>query len=340
MYFAPYISVAKRKAKAEKKIKQLRKKNPGILPINIEGKLLAKTWWGKSWNQNLERYSDYRNRLERGRSYVRHNSVLDLQIEPGKVSSLVMGSGSTPYKVMVKIDKIGNLQWGRIRKQCEGKLKSLTDLLQGKISKSLSDILLAQNKGLFPSPAEIHFSCSCPDGAYMCKHVAAVLYGVGARLDNDPTMFFTLRQVIVDDLLEQAIEGRTKSLLAKSKEQSSRILQESELSNVFGIEFDEKIDPVSNKKKSVPNKTSQLKMVKKGRSTKAKKTSQADIVEQLIRGSQQGIRTAEIRDKSGIPVTDIYKIVAKLKRQQKIQAKFHGVYIATPGVVVDKKTIR
>ncbi|TFG38070.1 MAG: hypothetical protein E4H46_00495, partial [Desulfobacterales bacterium] len=185
-----YVSVAEKKAKAEKKLKQLRKKNPDIQPVVIEGNILARTWWGKSWNQNLERYADYDNRIGRGRSYVRHGAVLDLKIDTGKVTALVQGSTSRPYEVEIKIQAISQANWSAIKKQCEGQLKSLQDLLAGKFPKILADIFFAKEKGLFPSPQAISFDCSCPDWASMCKHVAAALYGIGARFDEDPSLFF------------------------------------------------------------------------------------------------------------------------------------------------------
>ncbi|MBW2612824.1 MAG: hypothetical protein JRE12_10775, partial [Deltaproteobacteria bacterium] len=112
--FARYVSVGEKRAKALKKLKQLRKKNPNIEPVVVEGRTLAKTWWGKAWNNNLERYADYANRIGRGRSYIRHRAVLDLQIEPGKVTALVQGSRAKPYSVSIKIRKLSKKTWREI----------------------------------------------------------------------------------------------------------------------------------------------------------------------------------------------------------------------------------
>ncbi|MEA3333406.1 MAG: hypothetical protein U9Q58_07400, partial [Pseudomonadota bacterium] len=184
-----YVSVAEKKAKAAKKLKQLRKKRPDIKPVVIEGRTLAHTWWGKSWNRNLERYADFSNRIGRGRSYLRHGAVLDLKIESGKVISLVQGSTSRPYEIEITIKPISPALWASIKNQCRGELKSLQDLLAGRFPKGLGEIFFAQGEGLFPVPKEISFDCSCPDWASMCKHVAATLYGVGARFDEDPSLF-------------------------------------------------------------------------------------------------------------------------------------------------------
>jgi len=238
--FAPYVTVAEKRAKAARKLEQLKKKNNAIRPILIEGRAIARTWWGKSWNNNLERYADYSNRIGRGRSYVRHGAVLDLQIAPGGVRSLVQGSRSKPYSVDVKIKAIKKKIWQEIKSGCEGKLESIQELLGGKFPKALGEIFMAQGQGLFPTPREIEFNCSCPDWAYMCKHVAATLYGVGARLDEDPTLFFILRKVKQDDLIAQAIREGSRKLLKKAKKKSKRVIADTDLSEMFGIDIDEK----------------------------------------------------------------------------------------------------
>jgi len=237
--FAPYVSVAKKKAKADKKLKQLMKTNPNIKPVVITGSSIARTWWGKAWNVNLEKYADYSNRIGRGRSYVRHGSVLDLQIRSGEITSLVLGTASRPYSVKIKIENIKKEIWQQIKTFCEGKLDSLQDLLTGNFPKALGEIFSARGVGLFPSPNEIDFSCSCPDGAYMCKHIAATLYGVGARLDEEPGLFFKLRNAQIEDLIKQAISGKTEKLLKKAKNKTSRVIADGDLSSVFGIELEE-----------------------------------------------------------------------------------------------------
>jgi len=236
--FAPYVSVAEKREKAAKKLKRLQKSNPAVRPVLIQGSVLARTWWGKSWNKNLERYADYGNRIGRGRSYVRHGAVLDLQIRPGDVAALVQGSRSQPYLVNVHIRELAQGRWGAIKAACAGKLDSLPELLAGNFPRTLGEVFMVQGKGLFPAPAEIRFSCSCPDWASMCKHVAAVLYGIGARLDDEPGLFFTLRGVHVPDLISEAVADTTRDLLRKSEKKSRRILREADLGTVFGIELD------------------------------------------------------------------------------------------------------
>lgn len=233
--FPPYVSVAQKRARARRKLEQLKKKHPGIRPVVIEGTALVRTWWGKAWNNNLGKYADYENRVGRGRSYVRHGAVLDLQIKPGQVSALVQGSQGSPYTVVIKIKPVSEPVWKQIKAACEGQLASLQELLEGRFPKGLMELFTAKDSGLFPSPKEIEFKCSCPDWAYMCKHVAAVLYGIGTRLDEDPSLFFVLRKVKMEDLITQAVREKSEKLLNQAKKKTSRVIDDADLGDVFGI---------------------------------------------------------------------------------------------------------
>src|SRR5712671_7891427 len=189
----PYVPVAERRRQAQAKLKKLKKKGQSIAPVTIDGRTIVKTFWGKSWCDNLERYSDFQNRLPRGRTYVRNGSVIDLQIASGEVKALVYGS--SVYQVAIKITPVSKARWKCICKDCAGTIDSLVELLQGRFSKGVMERICRENNGLFPSPKEIQFSCSCPDWAYMCKHVAAVLYGIGSRLDRQPELLFRLHKL-------------------------------------------------------------------------------------------------------------------------------------------------
>jgi uncharacterized Zn finger protein len=246
-HFAPYESVAEKKAKAVKKLQALKKKNPKIKPVIIQGNKLAKTWWGIAWNRNLEKYADYSNRIGRGRSYLRHGAVLDLQIEPNRITAIVAGSRSQPYTVQIRIKEIAKGTWLKIRQKCEGKLDSLQELLAGRFPEDLQDIFTAKGEGLFPSPQEIEFDCSCPDWASMCKHVAATLYGIGARLDEDPELFFRLRNAKIKDLISQAVRSKTDQLLDQARRKNQNSLDNSDLSELFGIDLAEKPKTASSK---------------------------------------------------------------------------------------------
>jgi len=236
--FGKYITAEEKRAKAQKSIEKLQKKNADLSPVILSGKTLAKTWWGKAWNDNLESYSDYSNRIGRGKSYVRSGAVLDLKIAPGKITALVQGSRAKPYKVEIIIEPLSENTWKTITKACEGKIESLQELIDGKFPKTLAELFTVQGKGLFPAPKEISLNCSCPDWANMCKHVAAVLYGVGARLDENPELFFSLRNVNIDQLVSKAIAQNTEALLKKSDKKSKRVIENDDISAMFGIDMD------------------------------------------------------------------------------------------------------
>ena len=207
MFYAwrPYVSAAQRRMKAARELDRLRKKGNSISPVIIEGRTIAKTFWGKAWCDNLERYSDYSNRLPRGRTYVRNGSVVHLQVGAGEVTARV--AGSSLYRVQVAVAPVPKARWTAICRDCSGAIDSLVELLQGRFSKAVMERICRQTTGLFPSPAEIKLDCSCPDWATMCKHVAAVLYGVGARLDEKPELLFHLRKVDEKALIANAGRG-------------------------------------------------------------------------------------------------------------------------------------
>jgi len=236
--FRKYITAEEKRAKAQRSIEKLQKKNTELSPVVISGRTLAKTWWGKAWNDNLESYSDYSNRMGRGKSYVRNGAVLNLIIAPGKITALVQGSRAKPYKVEITIEPLSESTWKTITKACEGKIESLQELIDGKFPKALAELFTVQGKGLFPAPREISFNCSCPDWANMCKHVAAVLYGIGARLDENPELFFSLRNVNIDQLVSKAIAQNTETLLKKSDKKSKRVIENDDISAMFGINMD------------------------------------------------------------------------------------------------------
>jgi len=228
----PYVSVAERRRQAERKLAKLKKKGEVVAPVRIEGRIIARSFWGKSWCTNLERYSDFENRLPRGRTYVRNGSVLDLRIAKGEVVAMV--AGSELYKVRATIAPVKAARWKAICRDCAGTIDSLVELLQGRLAEGVMDRVCREGDGLFPAPAEIKLSCSCPDWADMCKHVAAVLYGVGARLDQTPQLLFVLRGVDENELLAGA--GPNLSL-AKSAHSKATVLDGADMAALFGLEM-------------------------------------------------------------------------------------------------------
>ncbi len=238
----PYVSVAAKKKKAAQVVAKMIKKGKKVSPVQIEGRLLAKTFWGKAWCDHLESFSDYENRLPRGRSYVRNGSVIHLDIATGKIEALVQGSSL--YKVQIDISSVNQKKWKSISQRCSDKIGSVIELLQGKLSSSVMTTITDRQNGLFPLPNEIKLSCSCPDWADMCKHVAAALYGVGARLDNEPALLFTLREVDHLELISKAtVRVPTK------RSGKTNIIRDQDLSHLFGIDIEDRTNSSATVKK-------------------------------------------------------------------------------------------
>ncbi len=327
MFYGKYVTVAEKRRRAEKTLKALKKKNPDIQPVILEtkGRALAKTWWGKAWNANLESYADYANRIERGRSYVRHMAVLDLNILPGKIMGLVQGSGSRPYEVHITIKPISRSRQRRIQKECKGKLTRLKALLAGEFPRELEALFTQKGEGLFPSPKEIDLDCSCPDWARMCKHVAAVLYGVGARLDQDPGLFFTLRGIKMEDLISKVVDRGKKELLEKARKRSSRIISDQEnLSALFGVDLDE--SPLTSLgKQPAPRQHSPGSPAPSSRPRVRSLGDKNDIIARY-RAADQPIASAQLVKESEMPPTKVRNIIAQLHRSGLTRKTARGVY--------------
>ena len=217
MRWAPYVPVAKRREKAVKKMQQLKKKGHLIQPIEIQGRTIAHTFWGKAWCSHMESFCDYDNRLPRGRTYVRNGSVCHLEMNQGQVKAMV--SGSSIYNITIAVKPLVLEKWQSIKNTCMGKISSLLDLLSGKLSTGVMDIVCHPTSGLFPLLDDFTLDCDCPDWATMCKHVAAVLYGVGSRLDTDPGQLFKLRGVNFEELIDvnQAVLDVTSTKTGRRK---------------------------------------------------------------------------------------------------------------------------
>jgi uncharacterized Zn finger protein len=233
--YRPYVSVAQRRAKAHRKLAQLAKKGHVATPVEITGRAIATTFWGQAWCDHLESYSDFANRLPRGRTYARNGSVVDLRIEPGQVVALV--SGSELYEIRIRIDRLARRTWKDVQSRCAGRIGSLVELLQGKLSRDVMQVVTDRDHGLFPKPHEIDMECSCPDWAGMCKHLAATLYGVGARLDHQPELLFVLRHVDQRELIAKV--GDVARLTKPVGRGKRTTIAAARLADVFGIELDD-----------------------------------------------------------------------------------------------------
>ncbi len=276
--WAPYVPVAERRKKAAREIARLKKAGQNVAPVVVEGRKIAASFWGKAWCDNLESYQDYANRVARGRSYVRNGAVIDLRIGSREVRAKVIGSEI--YAILITIKPLPAAAWASICADCAGRVDSLVELLQGKLSKPVMERVCRQADGLFPKPADIKFSCSCPDGASMCKHVAAVLYGAGARLDAEPDLLFRLRAVDAGEIF-----ANLDAVLPASRDGGSGTrLDAHDLSDIFGIELAASAPPPKAKAKTKAKTKASA-----SESTSAKSSSRAGI----SRSKGGGAKTAK-----------------------------------------------
>jgi uncharacterized Zn finger protein len=159
--------------------------------------------------------------------------VLDLAIARGGVEAYV--AGTELYRVTVGITPLPKTRWRRVVTRCTGRIASLVGLLRGELSDDVLAVLTHARDGLFPEPREMALDCSCPDRAGVCKHLAAVLYGVGIRLDARPELFFVLRQVDQAELLSSATAGA----VSRARPTAGKRIADDRLSAVFGIELED-----------------------------------------------------------------------------------------------------
>jgi uncharacterized Zn finger protein len=318
-YWKPYVSVAQRKANALREMQRLEKKGMQIQPVKIEGRKIATTFWGKAWCEHLESFSDFSNRLPRGRAYVRNGSVCHLEISQGKIDAYV--SGSELYKLKIKIEPLPKKQWNALKQKCTGQIGSLLELLQGKLSESIMSVVTDRTHGMFPLPKEISLDCNCPDYAHLCKHLAAVLYGIGARLDREPELLFLLRGVDHEELItvdaEQAVSAAVNT-------RGRKRLAQDDLSDIFGIEIEETnaaVDPSERKsptkRKTVKQKATLQKLTEeKSAKTKANKQKTAKKMTQKMAASTQPASARKTKQVESTP-TSVSRIVKKKSARKK-----------------------
>lgn len=308
-YWRVYVPVAARQARARREMAKLRKEGARIQPVEIEGRKIALSFWGYGWCKHLESFSDYSNRLPRGRTYVRNGSVCHLEIQSGRVEAIV--SGSELYNIAVRIKKLPDAVWGTIKKECTGQIGSLLELLRGRLSERVMTVVTDRRRGLFPQPGEIEFDCDCPDWAVMCKHVAAVLYGVGRRLDSEPELLFRLRGVDPEELISSDIA------LPMGPITGGEVLAEEELGAVFGIDIDTGVEPeTGDKPETIKSRTAKAKTgsnSRRKRSKKPKGTSAATELGKPLKTSAPddpprirptGKSVARLRKKLGLSVAE------------------------------------
>ena len=231
-YGQPTATEIQRNA-AESKKKEKKKGNK-LEPVTVQGRNIVQNWWGRAWCENLEQYADYESRLDRGKRYVRAGAVLDLKIQKGKILARVQGTRKVPYKVEIRISPLSEEKCQSIIEKCGSKIENMEELLNGNFPMQMQELFQGKD-GLFPTPREISFSCSCLDWALLCKHVAAALYGVGVRLDEQPLLFFELRGIEIGRFIDVTIANRVEAMLANEGRASSRIIEDEDIGALFGV---------------------------------------------------------------------------------------------------------
>jgi len=289
----PYVPVWKKLANAKKFVEKKLKGKANS--ITVDGRKITKTFWGDAWCNNLETYSDFENRMPRGRTYIRNGSVVHLEINKGIVKSYVAGSDT--YEIVVKIEPLKPERWKAIKKKCSGEIGSVVELLQGKLSKHVLGIVTDKKEGLFPSPKEIKLDCSCPDWATMCKHVAATLYGVGVLLDKSPELFFKLRGVDHLELIDSSV-----SIVTGKKD--SETLDEGSLEDIFGVELADSLEPKKGKGKM---KSAVKKVAKKT----VKKVTKRTVKKSISKPASRKAKSAVTNTKKAIDKKTVKKTSAK-----------------------------
>lgn len=228
------ISAEELRKKADSSARQAKKKGQALEPVTVSGRQICKSWWGQAWCRNLEQYADYASRLDRGKRYLRSGAVIDLKINGGRIEARVQGNRKVPYKIEVRISPLSEESCQGIIERCGRKIENMEALISGRFPDDLKELFTGMD-GLFPHPREISFGCSCPDWALMCKHVAAVMYGIGVRVDENPFWFFQLRGIDVERFIGVALANKVDSMLANADKPSRRILEDERISDLFGV---------------------------------------------------------------------------------------------------------
>lgn len=231
----PQPTIEELQKQAEQTLRQAGENSRKYEPVHVSGTQLCRHWWGKAWCKAIESYSDMSNRLARGRRYLKADTVLDLRLEPGEVHALVQGSRVKPYKVHITVDPLSAQFRKKIEEACAGSLHDMEALLNGDLPPAAAG-LFTQEGGVFPHSSELKIRCSCPDDAILCKHAAAVLYGVGVRIDENPFLFFQLRGISVENLISRKLESRVEEMLSHAHDApSDRTLPEEDIGKLFGV---------------------------------------------------------------------------------------------------------
>jgi len=189
---------------------------PPSRPIPVEDGIKARTqrgqfgehWWAQRWIEVLESFG-WDSRLQRGRRYARAGQVLNVDVGPGRITARVQGSRRTPYSVRIEIAPLDDGQWEQAIDAMAGQALFAAQLLAGEMPPEIEEAFEDASVPLFPTSGDVAMSCSCPDWAVPCKHIAAVYYLLAEEFDRDPFLLFTLRGRTREQVMESLRARRT-----------------------------------------------------------------------------------------------------------------------------------
>ena len=197
-------------------------------------KKYGNTWWGKQWLNALNNI-DYSNRLPRGRTYANKGLTKNIMILRNRVTADVSGSRPRPYKVEYTFPAFSANDKAGILDIVTSNPLHLSRLLNRDLPEELHELCNKKGINLFPrSWRDIEGSCSCPDFAKPCKHMAAVLYKIANEIDQNPFLVFQLHDFDLFKELEDV--GYTAE-----KHKEIPVLSTKDLSQTFSFEKTEEV---------------------------------------------------------------------------------------------------
>ena len=151
------------------------------------------TWWGNSWMNSLKD-TDFTNRIPRGKSYANTGKVYDIDIDDNSISAKVQGRYSDYYDTRISFRTFNESEKKIILDVINSSDVLLSSLLNHELPVELYDELTCKGIQVFPSSVDdFTSSCNCPDYAYICKHIAAVIHMMVHEVDKDPFEVFKLQ---------------------------------------------------------------------------------------------------------------------------------------------------
>lgn len=160
------------------------------------------TAWGQRFLQALEQGLEPK-RLARGRQYSASHRVPDWAWTGGHLRFSGKNRGTAYYGMNEPIRFEGHIEisplpgclWQAVIPELGNQAGFIARLLLNEIPDSLESHLQARGHSLIPGRygEDLQATCSCPETESPCRHVAAVLVALAARIDQTPLLLFELR---------------------------------------------------------------------------------------------------------------------------------------------------